>query len=207
MDYDISPRGYLARARERLLEAEHASLFYAALELRCFVEARQDQYVDAQREYVRSIPKAWNIGAQGKALHAIFDSDRIQRLRWEYDDHEVAYDVCHVPVSSALRNGAERLDQYRHAQSKWRAPDDPWWDEMRAQVVAVYREAWLCAQGRLLSPAFLKEKRIVGSVIIEMVSDEERNALAGEHRVGATGLLHVDYFDAPPADWVPDIDK
>ncbi len=47
-DYLVNSRNYLLRARKRLDEKTPASLFYAAFELRCGVESRMQEYLDAQ---------------------------------------------------------------------------------------------------------------------------------------------------------------
>jgi hypothetical protein len=48
MGYGIHSRSYLKRARQRLDEGYPESLFYAAFELRCGVESRMKEYLDAQ---------------------------------------------------------------------------------------------------------------------------------------------------------------
>ena len=201
-EYMVGPNDYLLRARARLDERAPASLFYAALELRCFVEARQDQYLDAQREYAKSIPKAWKIGAQGKALKAIFRNDQIQHLHWSND--QATFDAYHVPVAEELRNGGERLSDFLHAQDKWYRAGDLWWAKTRAQVVGVYRLAWACAQGSLISPVFLKNGHTIGTVMMEI--DERTRGVADTLKPGIEGLLTVNYLDAPPPLWVCDLD-
>jgi hypothetical protein len=49
MPYGIHARDYLTRARLRLDEQSPAGLFYAAFELRCGIESRLRQYIEAQR--------------------------------------------------------------------------------------------------------------------------------------------------------------
>jgi len=142
-EYSVSPDAYLERARTLLLEDRAASLFYAAFELRCFVEARQDLHLDAQREYARSIPKHWKIGAQGKALEAVFESNKIQHIIFSYEGEQI-FDAYHIPVSGDLRKRSAKLGELLHAQGKWRDSNEEWWKTTRSDLIETYEMAWLC---------------------------------------------------------------
>lgn len=54
-EYWVGARSYLERAKARLEDATHVSLFYAAYEIRCAVEARQDEYLKAQEQYAKNV--------------------------------------------------------------------------------------------------------------------------------------------------------
>jgi len=58
MPYSVSARGYLHRAKLRLLENSNEAIFYGAFELRCCVEARQEEYATA----IDFIKKRLNLG-------------------------------------------------------------------------------------------------------------------------------------------------
>ena len=60
-EYGLHAREYLARARACLAEKSAPSLFWAAFELRCGIEARLQQYVEAQRENTAKIKQGWRI--------------------------------------------------------------------------------------------------------------------------------------------------
>jgi glutamine synthetase len=117
--YDSSPRGYLSRARDRLLGDGRADLFYAALELRFFVEARQNAYTHAQKRYLKSVPPAHRIGRQAAALRKLFNSDQILRL--DLDFYDVPPIPLHyTPVTSDLKNSAEKLGDLLHVKDDTR---------------------------------------------------------------------------------------
>lgn len=202
-DYPVSPDAYLKRARDQLKNESAQSLFYAAFELRCFVESRQDQYLDAQKEYARSVPKKWRIGAQGKALSAIFESNKIQHISWFMSD-VLVYEAYHVPVNTDLRSRAEKFGELLHAQDQWRAPEDEWWANMRNSLLEAYELAWLCNRGMLLSPMFLVEGRAVGRMVVDADTKEE---MIGFLQEGAQGVLTVDYPDTLPEDWRSDVNS
>ena len=198
--YGIGSTHYLNRAKEQLQRNTPSSLFYAAFELRCYVEARQDEYLDAQREYARSIPRAFKIGAQGKQLDRLFQSSSIQHVTWVTG--EVVVECYHVPVSSKLRNAAEKLGQLLHAQMKLRVEDDPWWGATRDWLKDIYRNAWTCARGNLLSPLFLENGKTVGKFTVE-VSDQYK--LQELMRPGTKGVLRVEYLKSAPRSWMCDL--
>lgn len=199
--YSVTSTAYLERARALILEDTARSLFYAALELRCFVEARQDLYLDAQREYARSVPKAWRIGAQGKALEAVFQSEKIQHIAW-FVNNELILDAYHIPVSNSLRNNAEKLGELLHAQEVHRPADHIWWSETRQKLIQTYELAWKCNQGSLLSPMFLCDGHTVGKL---MLKEEVKKRLLPFLNDGAEGKMVVDYPKSLPADWFTDL--
>ena len=204
-EYDIGSAGYLDRAAARLREGMPESLFYAALELRCYVEARQDEYLATQTDYVKSVPPAWKIGKQWKALEGVMKGPQIQHLHFTYDDG-FQFDAHYVPVTSKLRNAAERLSNLIHAQQSYRSPDDQWWQVTRSDVVATFREAWVCAQGRLLSPALISEHRPIGSISFAFRKDSPDD-MAIYEAMAANGVVtvQVNYLEAPPSSWISPI--
>ena len=71
----MSSRDYAARARARLDEDSHASLFYAAFELRCGIEARLQEYLHAQRDVSKKAKKGWRPAVLGQQLERRFGQE------------------------------------------------------------------------------------------------------------------------------------
>ncbi|WP_430449400.1 hypothetical protein [Rhodophyticola sp.] len=203
-DYSVSPQAYLARVKEQLEQGTPQSLFYAAFELRCFVESRQSLYLEAQGEYARSIPKAHKIGAQGKALEAIFESNRIQHITWSAQQ-KVIFDAYYVPLHPDLRKYAERLGDLLHARNAWIAPDNEWWHDTYSGLCDAYELAWQCCQGSLLSPMFLIDGKTIGRVSLSVSGSNHRELLAAL-KEGEEGILGVDYLDRVPESWKSDLE-
>ena len=201
--YDATPDAYLERAKKLLQKCNAASLFYAAYELRCFVEARQDLYLDAQREYARSVPKRWKIGAQGKTLERIFESNKIQNIKWHFKDEQV-FDAYHIPVSNELRKRSEKLGGLLHARGIQNEPDEVWWIDTRKNLLEIYEMAWLCNCGTLLSPMFLHKGMTVGKMMIKG-SNGISEKLKSSMKKGAVGTMEVSYPEKLPEDWKSDI--
>ena len=205
MSYGVHERHYLERAKSRLLEDTPEALFYAAFELRCFLEARQDHYLDAQRQYTKSVPEAaWKLSSQGKSLRAIYKEERIQQIVWAFSEERQLL-LHHVPVTNRLRQLVGQLDTYRHAQSQYRDPEDEWWAVFRGRLVEVYRLAWVVLQGNLPSPALISRKggKVIGNLIVEF--DEKPDDLDLSSFVGAITMAHFSFLDQPPAEWVCDL--
>lgn len=202
-DYSTTPDAYLVRAREHFLNGSAQSLFYAALELRFFVESKQDHYLEAQVQYAKSVPKRWKIGAQGKALEAIFESDRIQQVAWLVNG-ELIFEAHYVPLSPQLRKYAERLGDLLHARGEWIAPDDPWWDSTWKELRDAYELAWQCNRGLLLSPMFLVNGQAVGTMALS-ADEKTSDKLLANLAEGTKGVMKVDYLNAPPAEWKSDL--
>lgn len=202
MSYGFAPEDYLARARDRIRDRSPEALFYAALELRSYLEARQDDYLDAQRQYIKSFPRSWETTKQWKVLKKVY-ADDIQHLQMVFNDGWTL-DAYHTPVTEAHKVSTERLSEYLHAQAGHRAPDDPWWEKLRANVEAVYRLSWFCQQGNLLSPALLQGNKIKGSMVLKLPAgavEEYKERLAVGGRFG----VKVSYLPQPPAHWTVDI--
>jgi hypothetical protein len=199
--YDSSPRGYLSRARDRLLGDNRADLFYAALELRFFVEARQNDYARAQKRYLKSVPPAHKIGSQAAALRKLFNRDEILRL--DLDFYDVPPIPLHyTPVTSDLKNAAEKLGDLLHVRDDTR--DDTWWTETKSKLLKVYRGAWVACRGELLSPLLLdRSGHAVGA--IEFVGPPNKVIFDRVGDVGRKFKLTVSYLKSIPPEFVPDI--
>lgn len=202
-EYGIDSSDYLKRAKERITEATKTSLFYAALELRCYVECRQAEYLEAQREFVKSVPPAWKIGHQWRTLQNVMRGHQIQHIRMIYSQ-KFSIDGYYVPVSDALKNGAERMSDLIHAQRKAYSNDDPWWDNKREEIVALYRSAWVCQQGNMLAPALISQRdgKMISRLSMTVQADKEKMDIVRDTKYATA---HVQYYDTPPAIWVVEI--
>jgi len=171
MAYDVSSRGYLARARTRLDERSFEALFYAAFELRCGVETRLQEYLEPHVEKLDLRRDGWRIPAMSKVLERDFASgERIARLRIiTHDGGRVIGTWYHTPVTSSLRSKAEHLGDYLHATIPGRPSNDSWWATTRAALESLYAELWLATRGRLLSMPLLN--RATGQLVVSLESD------------------------------------
>jgi hypothetical protein len=204
-DYQVSPRGYLRRCRDQLLDGSKASLFYAALELRNCVEARLAEYLEHYELHTAEI-QAFKIGYNAKAVDKMFDSKQIVHARITTRSGDVL-DQYHTPVPAELESYCKRhVDDLRHCQAVYRKPDDPWWNETREQLVAAYRLAWVACRGEMPVPPLVNFDTGECHPFTFLMDKDERDRFQPElFQAGVPFELAVDYLDEAPVDWRPDL--
>ena len=202
--YKVDPDAYLERAKARFEEDKFESLFYAAFELRCFVEQRQAQYVEAQEEYLRTIPRAWKLSESFKRLQSTYDREQIQALTWEVDGSP-SFQMYFVPVTKRILDMTVRLDNLRHAQKQYHPANDQWWTETKHRIADLYTQCWLCAQGNMLAPALVDKDKFIGEVAVR-IAYRDQDTQTGIPNAGMTGRLRVEYLESPPETWNCDLE-
>ena len=81
MSYGVSSRSYFRRAEKLLGDSTPESLFYAAFELRCGIEARMQQYLEAQKQISAKKRNGWQIAKLAKNIERIFRTgDKIAKF-------------------------------------------------------------------------------------------------------------------------------
>lgn len=202
--YGVGSHSYLARAKTCLVEGSPASLFYAAFELRCCIEARQDEYLEAQKRYRRSLARLWQTGKKAKELDRIFSQDIISKITMTADGaHPIT--AFHVPINKKLVKNADKLGGYLHAAEEYHSPDDFWWSRFHELLVQTYREAWIACQGKLLCPPLLTPNGTT-SVTIEFDHEQDMPPEWREYySKGKAIVVEVDYPKSAPADWQCDL--
>jgi len=193
--YRVSAEGYLARAQTQLALGSSEALFYAAFELRACIEARQDQYLDAQRAYARGIPRSWKIGNQRRELSRIFEGQKIQLIRIRLSSGLETF--RYIPVVPGLSKAAEQLGDVLHAQEKFREKDDPWWLTLREWISRIAVHAEYCCAGELLCPCLVRAG--MGSLAVDLKNN--LMSVLPEIRPGKTFEIQVDYKD----DWLDEL--
>lgn len=204
--YGVSAISYLRRARARILEENKPALFYAALELRCCVEARQAEYIEHLSAYKGQKLRPYRIGENRTKIAQISGGQLIAKLTFDLGDGET-FEGYHTPVPASLVRYCEKhLDNLRHAQSRYFGPEDKFWSDTRAGLIAYYRQAWTSCQGNMMVPPLWNSKSKNTHPMVFEVSDDNRDKM--ERMKGAVGdyfNLHVNYLERPPESWVCDL--
>ena len=198
MAYHINSRAYLARAKSRLSEDTFEALFYAAFELRCCVESRQEEYA-TELEFLRKKIKPWNIGKTAQTLEHVFESNKIAHITLSSQGSKV-FDLYHTPVPRVLYTKAEKLGALLHRLSAFKWDTDIFWTTTRSNLEKIYRDAWIACQGTLLTPPLMRQPLKVenpSTDLTEWISRAAKEKLAFK--------MTVDYLDSPPADWTCDL--
>src|SRR2546423_632457 len=115
MDYGIGSRDYLSRAKSRLAEGGKESLFYAAFELRCGIEARLQAYLHASEQISEKKKRGWRVADLARNLEKAFKlGDRIVRCAVHDKDSMLLICFYFTPVTSQLKKAAEKLGNHLH---------------------------------------------------------------------------------------------
>jgi hypothetical protein len=199
--YGIHARDYLARARSRLDEKTPEGLFYAAFELRCGVESRLQQYLEAHEETQRHGKRGWRIPELANDLAKHFDTgDKVIRVVAIDATATVVISFLYTPVTQPLRSAAGRLGGLLHSQARHHAPKDPWWGETSDFLEESWRLLSDATQGNLLGAPLQNRK----SRQFHFISEPRPGELLPESPgslVGQTMLIHVSYLDSVPTKW------
>jgi hypothetical protein len=168
MAYGIASRDYLERAVIRLTENSPESLFYAAFELRCGIEARMQEYLDAWDYIAKKRKSGWRIADLGRNIERAFRAGNTFVRLAVHDNQRDGLLVCfyHTPVTKKLRRQGEKLGNYLHSMKRYRADGDDWWAQLRTELRDVVEGLRIANMGTLLGPPVVR--RATGKVQMNM---------------------------------------
>lgn len=154
--YDVLSRSYLQRARERLDEKTTEGLFYAAFELRCGVEVRMVEYLEAQEHLPKRKKKGWQIEKLGRNIQRAFRlGDRIIQLMFvDPKKGNIVYSLFYTPVTSTLQREAKKLGEYMHGLAE--SPTREKLITIRGFLERVYTHLKVANTGTLLGRPLVK---------------------------------------------------
>ncbi len=199
MPYNISSRGYLRRARRLLDTEEREALFHAAFELRCGIQARLQEYLQAHKQIAKSKREGWKIPRLAKNLEQHFRlGDKVAELIvFDKDTGQKKMAWYYTPVTSSLKTKANGLGSLLHALEKRHDDDDPWWIETRQFLEGIFGDLEKANRGTLMGPPLGKGTGKM-TIVVELESQQEAQALRTEIPVGKNFILKVDYLDDVP---------
>lgn len=197
--YPISSRDYLMRAETRLEEISYESMFYAAFELRCGIEARLQEYMENWSHIPEKRKKGWQFVKLGRSLESAFRTgDKVVRWEvWELGTRRTIACFYHTPVSRRLRDQGGRLGGYLHVMKHWRPADDPWWDEFRANLIDASAGLRFANTGTLLGPPMQRK----GTSHVEMNMEFPPGTEIGEtmeNMMHGELIVNVSYLETLP---------
>lgn len=201
MEYGISSRAYLNRARKQLDENTTEALFYAAFELRCGIESRLLQYWEANKHIHQMKKAGWEIPKIARDLEKAFiRRDKIARIDiLDSAGKALRTSLYFTPVTKELEAEGGRIGNLMHCPQSFRASDDPWWNETRQFLEQVYRELQKANKGTLLGIPVLERK--TNKVHLEMETRPGENIEDLQKKIGELGerlMVAVEYLDDIP---------
>ncbi len=170
MGYHTSSRDYLKRARSRLADGTQEALFYAALELRCGIEARMSQYLEVWEHISKKKKKGWRIADLGRNLEDAFKVGN-KIVRWTvHDQHSGQMIIClyYTPVTDKLKRAGEKLGNHLHSMKKYRNSTDQLWLRLRNELEDIYSQLAVANKGTLLGPPLKKSGTQQVDMILEL---------------------------------------
>jgi hypothetical protein len=194
MTYGISSRDYLARAKRCLINNGLDSLFYAAFEVRCGIEARMQEYLEVQAHVSKKKRQGWQVAKLARNIENVFrlgEKEAVLRVR-DRQTKEVLFEARYTPVKMSLRKKAEMLGNVLHAAKMCHAPDSPYWKKFRADLEAAVFELEYANSGRLLGPLLLHPNKKRVDMKLELPTPEEQEAVKCL-AVGAETIMEVSY--------------
>lgn len=196
-EYGISSRDYLARARVQLDSSAYEGLFYAAFELRCGIQARMQQYLEAHEDVARRKKNEWHIGKLGRSVEQAFRlGDRIAEVTVCDSKTSEALEVFYyTPVTSRLRKRGEQLGDLLHAMRKRRPLSDSWWQTTRDVLEDTLRQLEIANRGTLLGPLLREKGGDTVHMYAEAFDATPAKRLVGRLTIGTQTIIRVRYLD------------
>lgn len=154
MDSPVSAISYLSRAKKLLRLGDKSSLFYAALELRCGVEARLKEHAAVAVGVSKTQLGHYEIRKLSKTVHEAFGfGDTFLVVFLELVDGR-AGQFIYAPVTTQLQSIAARLGDYLHAVPHERIVADGFWENLRSQLAEGCGLLELACSSEVLRPTF-----------------------------------------------------
>ncbi|MDG7041562.1 MAG: hypothetical protein JRN22_00725 [Nitrososphaerota archaeon] len=201
MEYSISSKAYLDRARKQLDENTKEGLFYAAFELRCGIESRLLQYWDANQHIHEMKKSGWEIPKIARDLEKAFiRKDKVARFDvLDSTSGEVRISLYFTPVTKDLEALGGKIGNLMHCPKVFRDSDDPWWDETRELLEQAYAQLKKANKGMLLGVPVLQRETNKIHLEMEVRPGENIEDLQGAiGKVGQSMLVEVKYLDDLP---------
>jgi hypothetical protein len=198
--YRCGSRAYLNRARELLKTESFESLFYAAFELRCGIEARMQECLEVAEDISEKKKKGWKIAHLGKNIQKAFKvGDKIVQLTFQDKTSTKRCTVYYTPVTVKLQKQGQQLGDYLHAIKKFRKADDPWWTSFKTLLEETCEGLTLATKGTLFGPLLLgpdgKTTKLYHEMEIDLLADEMILAISSD---GENFYLNIQYLDSFP---------
>jgi hypothetical protein len=194
MNYKISSRDYLERAKQCLSNGDCQSLFYAALEIRCGIEARMQQYLEVQDHISQKKREGWKVANLARNIENAFslgDKDAVIRIL-DRETKKVLLETRYTPVKKSLRKKAEKLGNILHNAKKYYAPEDEYWTRLRCDLEEAVIELEQANSGRLLGPLLRHpdKKNIIMKLEVPTPEEQEISKLIAANK---QVTIEVDY--------------
>lgn len=199
MAYSTASTDYLDRMKALLDEGSEASLIYAALELRCGVEARLREYIETIDHIPKAQKKEWAVAKLGRSIETAYRTgDKIMIFTITFPEDGAQLQLMYTPVSKRIQDIANRLGDYLHVPKKDIAENQAWWKELRELLTEAYPLLKLATSGELIGLPLIHRPTNRLNVRVLLFGGDPRSALVPRMTQGAQYTLRVEYIEPIP---------
>ena len=185
--------------KARMDEGTEEALIYAALELRCGVEARLKEYIETIEHIPKSQKKEWAVAKLGRSIESAYRTgDKMMVFTIRLSEDSTEFQLLYTPVTKRLQDIANRLGDFLHASRQELVSDSNWWKELRSLLNEAFPLLKLANAGQLIGLPLLH--RPTGTMNMRAVfeGEEDRSALLSRLAQGETHIISVQYIDPIP---------
>lgn len=199
MTYSTASSDYLERAKVLLDEGTEVSLIYAALELRCGVEARLKEYIEVIDHIPNNQKKEWAVAKLGRSIENAYKTgDKIMMFTIQFPEDGGLLQLMYTPVSKRLQELAKRFGDYLHAPREDAVVNTVWWQQLRNLIEEAYPLLMLANRGDLIGLPLIHRPTKRMNVRVVFNEEDPRYKLLTRLTEGATHKVTIDYIDPIP---------
>lgn len=203
MEYKISAKAYLERAKSKLNSGLLEDLFYCAFNLRCGIEARMQEYLDPHEHIPKAKKKNWQLGNLSKACEQYFATNQqIQKVVMTAPNgkQNVFY---YIPLSKELISCGNKLGNYMHNLKEYKGIESSYWRDFKKLLEETYEKLDFCCKGSLLGAGIVDSSRKVKPTTLKIIigqeigSENKKDFAPGSKQVLTVSYHNLDNFKLP----------
>jgi hypothetical protein len=199
MAYSVASADYVDRMKALVDEDTPPSLIYAALELRCGVEARLREYIETIDHIPKAQKKEWAVAKLGRSIESAYRTgDKIMIFSIIFPEDGAQLRLMYTPVSKRLQEIAKRLGDYLHAPRPNEIENPAWWQQLRDLLKEAYPLLMLACSGELIGLPLIHRPTNRLNVQVLLSGDDARSVLLPRITQGAEHTLRVEYIEPIP---------
>lgn len=199
MTYSTASSDYLERVKVLLDKGTQASLIYAALELRCGVEARLKEYIETIDHIPKNQKKEWAVAKLGRSIDTAYRTgDKIMIFTIQFPEDGEQLQLMYTPVTKRLQELANRFGDYLHAPREEAVVTTIWWQQLRDLLQEAYPLLMLANGGDLIGLPLIHRPTKRMNVRAVFRDEDPRCKLLARMTQGATHKITINYIDPVP---------
>ena len=196
MTYFTASTDYVDRMKALLDDGSEASLIYAALELRCGVEARLREYIETIDHIPKAQKKDWAVAKLGRSIETAYRTgDKVMTFTITFPADGAQLSLRYVPVSKRLQDIANRLGDYLHVPKADISEDQVWWEHLRGLLTEGYSLLKLATSGELIGLPLIHRATNRLNVRVLLFKDDPRRVLMPRIGQGEHHIIRVEYAE------------